>query len=239
MIVIKTEVFSFFAIYEILLEFTKRDIMKEFDQLIEIANQLNDPKTGCPWDIKQSFQTLKKYILEEACELIDAVDEDVTEDIIEELGDYLYVVIFYAKVAQRDNRFTIQDVLSHIKEKLIRRHPHVFGEVKCKNTKEVEVLWNEVKAKEKSHRKSVLDGIPHSLLALARAQKVLAKLIDQECDLIQKAIPKKLSEEELGSKFIDLILQAEADGIDAENCLRKAIKSYEKSFRSWELENSN
>ena len=210
--------------------------MEEFKKLMDVANRLNDPETGCPWDVKQTFKSLQKYILEEACELVDAVDDDDDKDIIEELGDYLYVMIFYSKVAEKENRFTLQDVIEQVTEKLIRRHPHIFGDVSCKTPKEVEKVWDEVKAIEKSHRKSALDGIPRSLLALARAQKVLAKLIDHEYENVKSLAPKKVSENEMGKQFIDLILQAEADGIDAERCLRNAIKTYEKGFRDWEGE---
>lgn len=208
--------------------------MKEFDELVAIANHLNDPIKGCPWDIKQTFASLQKYVLEEACELVDAIDEDKDKDIIEELGDYLYVVLFYCKVAERDNRFTLKTVLETIKEKLIRRHPHVFGDAACKDIKEVEKLWIAVKAEEKKERTSALDGIPKALLSLARAQKVLAKLIDDEYEHIKASIPKKISEDEMGKKFIDLVLQAEAEGIDAEKALRSAIRSYESAFRDWE-----
>ncbi|MCH9630838.1 MAG: Nucleoside triphosphate pyrophosphohydrolase [Chlamydiia bacterium] len=210
--------------------------MKEFKKLVEVADKLNDPTAGCPWDIKQTFKSLQKYILEEACELVDAVDDDDDKDIVEELGDYLYVVIFYAKVAEREKRFTLADVVTQVKDKLIRRHPHVFGDISCETSKDVEKVWNEVKALEKSHRKSALDGIPRSLLALARAQRVLSKLIDHEYENVKALAPKKISEGEMGKQFIDLILQAEADGIDAERCLRNAIQTYEKGFRSWEGE---
>lgn len=209
-------------------------VMENFNKLIDVANRLNDPDTGCQWDIKQTFRSLQKYILEEACELIDAVDDDDNQDIIEELGDYLYVVIFYAKIAEKESRFTLEDVILQLTEKLIRRHPHVFGEAICKTTQDIEKQWDEIKAKEKSYRKSALDGIPRSLLALARAQKVLSKLIDHEYENVKKLAPMKISEDEIGKIFIDLILQAEADGIDAEKCLRNAIKTYENEFRDWE-----
>lgn len=208
--------------------------MKEFDTLLDVAKKLNDPETGCPWDTKQTFQSLQKYILEEACELIDAVDEDNDQDIIEELGDYLYVVIFYSKVAERLKRFELKDVIECVTEKLIRRHPHIFGDQKAESIKDVEKLWLAVKSKEKAHRKSALDGIPRSLLALARSQKILAKLIEHEFGEIQAVSPKNLSEDELGSSLVNLLLQAEADGLDAEKCLRGAINAYEKQFRSWE-----
>lgn len=208
--------------------------MKEFDELVAVANHLNDPIKGCPWDLKQTFATLQKYVLEEACELVDAIDDDKDKDIIEELGDYLYVVLFYCKVAERDKRFTLKTVIETVKEKLIRRHPHVFANKACKDIKEVELLWNQVKAEEKKERTSALDAIPRALLSLARAQKVLSKLIDDEYEHIKAALPKKVSEEEMGKKLIDLVLQAEADGIDAEKALRSALKSYELAFRDWE-----
>jgi uncharacterized protein YabN with tetrapyrrole methylase and pyrophosphatase domain len=204
--------------------------MKEFDELLQVSDRLNDPHKGCPWDIKQTFSSLQKYILEEACELIDAVDQQDLESIIEELGDLLYVVVFYCKVAERDASFNLGRVLKVLKEKLIRRHPHVFGDKKCSSVEEINKAWEEIKKEEKKERKSLLEGIPRSLTALARAQKILSKLIELECEEIASAAHPVVSEESLGEQMINLVAQAEHHGLDAEKALRKALSKYEKAL---------
>lgn len=204
--------------------------MRTFDELIQVSNRLNDPATGCPWDIKQTFSSLQKYILEEACELIDAVDHQDLEHMVEELGDVLYVVIFYCKVAERQRSFTLEQVLNTLKEKLVRRHPHVFGETTCRSAEDVEQAWKEIKKEEKKERKSPLEGIPRSLTALARAQKILSKLIELECDEIVSKTHQTMDEEKLGEELVQLVLQAEHHGLDAEKTLRKALSKYEKAL---------
>jgi len=195
--------------------------MKEFDELIEIANRLNGPG-GCPWDHKQTFDSLRPYVLEEAHEVLDAVEEGSDSDLLEELGDLLYVVIFYAKVAERDKRFTLEEILNTIREKLIRRHPHVFGAKKAENIDEVISNWNAIKKEEKPSRTSALDGIPLNLPALMRAQKIAGRL--------KKAGYPLAVEGPLGKIFAAI---EEIDG-DAEAALRAHLKAIEKEFRSQE-----
>lgn len=211
--------------------------MKSFDELIDVSNQLNDPIKGCPWDVKQTFESLQKYILEEACELVDAVEDKDLKGIIEELGDLLYVTIFYCKVAERDNLFTTDQVFQELKEKLVRRHPHVFGDLSLATPLEVEKKWQEIKKEEKKERKSVLEGIPRSLSALARTQKVLNKLIEHEFHMIQSQSKTSIGQEALGQALLDLVLQAEREGLCAETSLKKALVKYEQSFKEWEKGN--
>ena len=209
-----------------------------FDQLLQIAYRLNDPIKGCPWDIKQNFDSLQKYILEEACELVDAIDDQNTEEMIEELGDVLYVVIFYAKVAERESLFTLDDILKVLCEKLVRRHPHIFGEEVVSTSEEVEKNWKKIKSEEKKERKSLLDGIPRSLAALARAQKVLSKLMQHASfELLEMTEGGSKQEQDLANDLIKLVLKAEKEGLDAEKVLRVAIQSCEKSFRKKEFSN--
>ncbi|MBM3192592.1 MAG: MazG family protein, partial [Chlamydiae bacterium] len=162
--------------------------MQAFEALMEVARRLNDPETGCPWDVKQTFASLQKYILEEACELIDAVEDDKDKDLIEELGDLFYVVVFYCKVAERNKRFSMEEVLKQLREKLIRRHPHVFGANRCDSMQDVERQWDEIKSQEKKERTSALDGIPRSLGILARAQKVLSKLLHHDNESLKEVL---------------------------------------------------
>lgn len=204
--------------------------MQEFEELMRVAHALNDPITGCQWDVKQNFNSLQKYILEEACELIDAVDENDLKGMIEELGDLLYVVIFYCKVAEREKAFNLQKVCQVLTEKLVRRHPHVFGDAKGRSIEEIELAWDEIKKEEKKERKNLMEGIPRSLTALARAQKVLSKLTQLECQEITAVTHVDLHEEALGEEMIKLVLQAERQGLDAEKSLRKALTKYEKAL---------
>ncbi len=202
--------------------------MLEFKKLLDVAYQLNDPESGCPWDVKQNFESLQKFILEEACELVDAVDLDDDKEIVEELGDLLYVVIFYAMVAEKEKRFTLEDVLCQERKKLVSRHPHVFGDKKANSSEDVKQIWEEVKAKEKAHRKSIFEGIPKTLSSLARAQKMISKIIEQEYqDLKEKHLEDNLTEEGLGKTILNLVLKAEHLGLDAEKSLRQALKKLE------------
>ena len=136
--------------------------MKEFDDLIAVAEKLLSPE-GCPWDHKQTFLSLQPYVLEEAHEVIEAVDSGEDEQIVEELGDLLYTVIFYGKLAEKEGRFATVDIIKAVKEKLIRRHPHVFGEVKVEHVDEIAQNWERIKKEEKQSRKKEPGGIPPTL----------------------------------------------------------------------------
>lgn len=209
--------------------------MELFKKLIDTARILNNPETGCPWDIKQNFETLQKFILEEACELIDAVDQNDDKEIIEELGDVLYVVIFYCIIAEKEGRFTVSDVIEAERKKLISRHPHVFGEEKARDIEDVKRIWNQAKRKEKSHRTSLFDGVPKSLSALARTQKILSKLIDHEYEELKRIKGQEVfSQDQLGESLLGLVFQAENLGLDAEKSLRKALDQLEKQVKDQE-----
>lgn len=204
--------------------------MESFKELIEISDILNSPG-GCPWDLKQTFETLRPYILEEAHEVLEAVDHGEDSDIIEELGDLLYTVIFYAKVAEREKRFTLVDILERLKAKLIRRHPHVFGDEKAESMDDVINTWNKVKSEEKKERKSALDGIPKTLPSLQRAQKILKKTTDCPDNLTIS----ETREDELAKQILAIVHTATNEDIDIESSFRKAINLREKQFKAWEL----
>lgn len=201
-------------------------MMKEFEKLLEVAHILNSPG-GCPWDLEQTFSSLQTYVLEEAHEVLEAVDDGVDEAIIEELGDLLYTVIFYSKVAERENRFTLADILDAVREKLVRRHPHVFGDA-ANDMETIKSNWEKIKQEEKKERKSPLDGIPKTLPLLLRAQKVLKRMKKHEVERIHKT-PISL-EEELGEKMLDLISSATDQDIDMESALRRALSAVEKQL---------
>jgi len=148
--------------------------MSHFEKLVKIMNQLRGPD-GCPWDREQTHQTLKSYLLEEAYEVLEAIDNEDDDHLKEELGDLLLQVVFHAQIAQESSRFDIEDVANSISEKLIRRHPHVFGSTEVKNSDQVVTNWESIKSQEKTkkgHKTSALSGIPKQFPALLRASRM-------------------------------------------------------------------
>ncbi len=127
--------------------------MEQFNALLEVVRRLNGPN-GCPWDLKQTFVTLAPYVLEEANEVVDAVAQGDDRHIAEELGDLLYTILFYAMVGEKTGRFTLEEILETIREKMIRRHPHIFGDSQASTPEEIEKQWKEIKKKEKAERSS-------------------------------------------------------------------------------------
>ncbi len=188
---------------------------------------------GCPWDRQQTLVSMRESILEEACEVIEAVDEGSDIDLIEELGDLLYNVIFFCKLGEMEGRFTTQEAIGRICDKLILRHPHVFGENKLADSAAVMEQWEKIKQEEKSHRKSLLDGIPKGLPALSRAYKITGKMDKAGFDVNED---QKLftSEEELGELLWELVRQARHRKINPEMALRKEMVNQERAFRNWE-----
>lgn len=209
--------------------------MREFDELLKVAERLNGPD-GCPWDRTQTFHSLQPYLLEEVHETIEAVDLNEDAKIIEELGDLLYTIIFYCKIAKKEKRFAIEDVLTRVREKLIQRHPHVFGETKAKNVDEVIHKWEERKLQEKAHqqRKSALDGIPETLPLLAKAQKMVSKILRKAPTFFAKPEKSANPEDQIASELLTVIQKAQQSGIDAESALRRATSRLEQEFRASE-----
>ena len=159
-------------------------------RLIEIMAALRTPRSGCPWDLEQNFETIAPYTIEEAYEVADAISRGDLDDLKDELGDLLLHVVFHARMAQEQGAFAFPDVVQAITEKLVRRHPHVFGDKQGLNTGQVNVQWDEIKAQEKaekakasrapapeseSRRDGALAGVPPGLPALARALKLQQK----------------------------------------------------------------
>ena len=188
---------------------------------------------GCPWDREQTLVSMRESILEEACEVIEAIDEGSDIDLIEELGDLLYNVIFFCKLGEIEGRFTTQEAIGRICDKLTLRHPHVFGENKLADSAAVMEQWEKIKKEEKSHRKSLLDGIPKGLPALSRAYKIAGKMDKAEFDITED---QKLftSEEELGELLWELVRQARHRKINPEMALRKEMVNQERAFRDRE-----
>ncbi len=206
-----------------------------FKELLDITNQLHSPE-GCHWDREQTFESLKPYILEEAHELLDAIDSNNDPSIIEELGDLLYIIIFYSKIADKDNRFSIDDVLSKLCAKLIRRHPHVFTEEKVASSEEAIDAWERMKKEEGlgPNRSSILDSISKTLPALARAQKVAKRMEKSQYHIDLE----KIASDDLAQNLLNLVCEANRKGVDLEETLRTLLRREEKRFRAWESENA-
>ncbi|MEN9713377.1 MAG: hypothetical protein RLZZ164_41 [Actinomycetota bacterium] len=206
----------------------------KLEYLIAVAHKLRSPG-GCPWDGEQTHNSLTKYLLEETYELIDAIERGDRDEILEELGDVLYSVIFHADLAATGSLgepFDLEDVAEASAAKMIGRHPHVFGNPEeleryaAKNGDEVMVNWDALKQSEKPHRKSITDGVPMAMPALALADKLVGKLEKTGIDLTPNdgLIPLK-DEAELGQKLLDLVVSARAAGLEPERALRQTLGS--------------
>ena len=134
---------------------------RDISRLIEIMAALRTPETGCPWDVQQTFETIAPYTLEEAYEVVDAIERGNIDDLREELGDLLLQVVFHARMAQEQGAFEFDDVVEAITQKLVRRHPHVFGDAEAKAAGDVKGLWDNIKAEEKAERGSDGGGAGH------------------------------------------------------------------------------
>ncbi|MEM7041215.1 MAG: nucleoside triphosphate pyrophosphohydrolase [Pseudomonadota bacterium] len=232
------------------------------DRLLAVMAKLRDPDGGCPWDIEQTFETIAPYTIEEAYEVADAIARGDMKDLKEELGDLLLQVVYHSQMATEsgaDLRFTFEDVAAGIADKMIRRHPHVFGDATVESAAAQTKAWEEVKAEErrlkgKAERESLLDDLPLALPALTRAEKlqkraarggfdwpetrqVLAK-IDEELfelrtELDAGAATDRL-EDELGDVLFTIANLARHLKIDPEEALRRTNRKFEKRFRAVE-----
>ena len=221
----------------------------QLDELIAVAHQLRAPG-GCPWDAEQTHRSLVQYLLEETYELIEAIEKGSREEVLEELGDVLYSVIFHADLAAAGSLgepFDIQDVAALSIAKMKNRHPHVFGneeeleKYKANTGDEVMLNWDNHKKREKPERSSVLDGVPQQLPALALASKVLGKA--EKIGLIEAQDPETAAipvttEEELGGLLLAIVAASRAAGLDAERALREATRELQVEIRTAELEDA-
>ena len=225
---------------------------KELENLIEVIAKLRAPD-GCPWDREQTHKTLKPNMLEEAYEAVDAMESGDMKHLKEELGDVLLQVVLHAQIASEEGAFNIEDVARGIKEKLIHRHPHVFGDIKVSSTTEVLDNWDKLKQEEKQHRKSAMDGISKSQSALMSAQKISKKAVKQgfewpdekslyECIYSEfeefKEAEKEQNKEHMEDEFGDILFAvvnlARWNKIDAEQALLKKKKKFTARFRKME-----
>ena len=218
--------------------------MQKLESLIRTAHKLRAPG-GCPWDAEQTHRSLVQYLLEETYELIDAIESGNRDEVLEELGDVLYQVIFHSDLASNGTLgepFDLEDVAEYMEKKMISRHPHVFGtaeeqaEYKAATGDDVMLRWDGHKRKEKPGRTSVLDGVPQAMPALALANKVMGKA--EKIGLLEAsespAIPMA-DESELGKLLLAVVASARSLGLDPERALREATKELQVEIRAAEI----
>lgn len=201
--------------------------------------RLRAPK-GCPWDREQDHRSIRWHAVEEVYEMIDAIESGDDHELEEELGDLLLQVVFHCQLGKERNAFDFEQVARRITEKLVRRHPHVFGNVKVKNVDQVWENWEQIKRAEKQGtvraRPSALDGIPKHLPALLRAEKLVKKA--RKAALLESSRRKSPSRGELGQKLFELTQLAQQQGWSAEGLLRSETSRREKELRKAEQRRS-
>jgi uncharacterized protein YabN with tetrapyrrole methylase and pyrophosphatase domain len=210
------------------------------NDLIKVMARLRSPK-GCPWDREQDHRTLRWHAVEEVYELLDAIEAEDDHELVEELGDLLLQVIFHCQLGKERKAFDFEKVARNITEKLIRRHPHVFGDVKVKDVDQVWANWEKIKRAEKHGtrhaRPSALDGIPRHLPALLRAEKLVKKA--RRAKLVgEPAARRKLSRGRIARELFELAQYTQCRGWSAEDLLRAETHRREASWRKRERLNS-
>lgn len=218
----------------------------EFERLLNIMAELREK---CPWDRKQTFESLRSNSIEEVYELTDAIIRNDMQDIRKELGDMLLHIVFYAQIGSETNDFDIYDVCKSLNEKLIYRHPHVFGSAEADSSEKVEQSWEQLKLKEKNGNTSVLSGVPSSLPAMIKAHRIQDKarnvgfdweVREQVWDKVSEemnelkteidAMDKDKTEAEFGDLFFSLINAGRLYGIDPENALERTNRKFISRF---------
>ncbi|HEY7338311.1 MAG TPA: nucleoside triphosphate pyrophosphohydrolase [Bryobacteraceae bacterium] len=226
---------------------------QRFTRLVEIMARLRSPG-GCPWDREQNFDTIKPYLLEEAYEVMDAIDAKDFEGLADELGDLLLQAVFFAQMASEEGRFNIADSVEAINSKLIRRHPHVFGDADAKTSDDVKRRWDEIKAAERAAKAKpkpdgLLDGVPRSLPALVEAQQIASRAagagfdwenIHQVIDKLREELaeleearesPSRAAvEDEVGDLIFVVVNIARFLKVDPEQALRKTNAKFRRRF---------
>ncbi|HRZ86693.1 MAG TPA: nucleoside triphosphate pyrophosphohydrolase [bacterium] len=225
-----------------------------FEKLVDVMARLRAPG-GCPWDREQDHATLKTYLIEEAYEVIEAIDANDPAKLEEELGDLLLQPVFHAEIARERGQFDINDVINALIEKLVRRHPHVFGDVKLGTAEQVLTQWHKIKRGEKKAARSAIDGVPKHLPALQKAHKlqkkaarvgfdwkhideVMAK-VDEELAEVKEALlarKKKAVHEEIGDLLFSVANLSRFLDLDPEDALRNTINKFSRRFKMIERE---
>lgn len=216
---------------------------KAFARLLEIMNDLREK---CPWDQKQTLESLRHLTIEETYELSDAILKADMEEIKKELGDVLLHIVFYSKIASETNDFNITDVINQLCEKLIRRHPHIYGDVKVNDEKDVKQNWEQIKLAESKGEKSLLSGVPVSMPSMVKAMRMQEKAaqvgfdwpnmeqvwdkVEEELQEFKDAKTLEESESEMGDLFFALINYARFKGINPDDALEKTNKKFFNRF---------
>jgi MazG family protein len=225
-------------------------------ELLNIMERLRDPENGCPWDLKQTLESIVPYTIEETYEVADAIRRGDMRELRDELGDLLFQVVFYAQLAKEQEAFDFTDVVAAIRDKMLRRHPHVFGDAVIANAEEQRVAWERHKTEERAKRSvhGLLDGVARSLPALLRAEKLqrraakigfdwsdhrpVAAKVAEELDELRTEIecvaPHERLEEEVGDLLFACVNLARHAGVNPEQGLDTANRKFERRFRFME-----
>lgn len=238
-------------------QYNREDQLKAFGRLLDIMDELREK---CPWDRKQTLESLRYLTIEETFELSDAIIEKNLPEIKKELGDLMLHMVFYSKIASETNDFDIADVLNTLCEKLIHRHPHIYGDVKADNEEDVKKNWEQIKLKEKGGNKSTLGGVPKSLPAMVKAMRIQEKArgvgfdwekeeqvwekVEEELNEFKaefnesshKVVDKERAENEFGDLLFSLVNFARFVNINPEDALERTNKKFIKRFNYLEAE---
>lgn len=230
---------------------------KAIERLIDIMARLRDPERGCPWDVEQTFRSIASYTVEEAHEVADAIEREDFDDLRDELGDLLFQVVFHARMAEEQSLFGFDEVAEAISDKLVRRHPHVFGDASFDNLEEQTASWEAIKAAERAEKgqadESLLDGVSRGLPALRRAvklQKRAARVgfdwpgpepifdkLEEEAGELRRALENDDAdniEEEIGDLLFVITNLARKLDVDPGAALRRCNRKFERRFRTME-----
>ena len=218
---------------------------KEFARLVEIIARLQGPD-GCPWDRAQTHTSLREFLLQESYEVLEALDEKDNRKLCQELGDLLLQIMLHSQIAAQNGEFRLVDVLSNISEKLVRRHPHVFGNVEVQNAEDVSHNWEAIKKAERHKEASILDSVPEGMPALAYSKEIQRRaaqtgfdwediegVIDkltEEVQELKQSESQAEKDEEFGDLFFTLVNIARRMGVDPEASLRQANRKFYRRF---------
>jgi tetrapyrrole methylase family protein/MazG family protein len=228
---------------------SSKENLHKFDTLVAIIAKLRAPD-GCPWDKEQTHKSLRENLLSETYEVLTALDDGDKEKLCEELGDLLLQIVLHAQIAKDNGEFKIDDVLKSINSKIIRRHPHIFGNRKVKDSAEVMQNWEELKKEEREEGVSMLEGVPSAMPALAYAREISRRAVRvgfeweniegvldklaEEIKEIKETASREEKEQEFGDLLFTLVNVARWEGIDAEAALRTANRKFYKRFARME-----
>lgn len=226
----------------------REEILKQFSQLLDVMDELREK---CPWDKEQTMESIRTLTIEETFELSDAIVQKNTEEIKKELGDLLLHIVFYSKIASETNDFHVGDVIESLIAKLIRRHPHIYGEVEANDSEKVKQNWEQIKLKEKGNKKNgILDGVPKGLTGIVKAYRMQEKAsqvgfdwnnpqdaykkVEEEWQEFQEAENQSDKEAEFGDYLFALINYARLSGINPDDALELTNHKFIRRFKAIE-----